>query len=182
MKTPNDAISVRQKILEFWAMLTIPCLAYVRVTSDVCKNALTLFVATVYCRRSNSLFRLVCLMQHCSLIGLSNVRSATVVNNSRVVKSSERLRYQHSEYQSPDWSTSCTVYGIKREPTNKPSYMIDWYSGLSLSLLNAAQQLTHSRETDNIRATRHPYCNFNTTNNHRYALSSRVWYTRQNSL
>lgn len=33
-------------------------------------------------------------MQHCSLIGLSNVRSATMVNNSRVVKSSKRLKYQ----------------------------------------------------------------------------------------
>jgi len=47
MKSLNDAMSIRQKILEFLAMLKIPCLAYVRVTSDVCKNALTLFVATV---------------------------------------------------------------------------------------------------------------------------------------
>jgi len=64
-------------------------------------------------------------MQHCSLIGLSNVRSATVVNNSRVVKSSKRLKYQLFEYQSPDWSTSCICYGMKREPTNKSSYTID---------------------------------------------------------
>ena len=33
MKSPNDAICIRQKTLEFWAMLKIPCLAYVRVTS-----------------------------------------------------------------------------------------------------------------------------------------------------
>ena len=36
---------------------------------------------------------------------------------------------------------------MKREPTNKPSYKIDWCSGLSLSLLDAAQQLTHVKPT-----------------------------------